>query len=58
MSLPTIRADRWYLVLDRHPKEQGPEVEARPGFVWLDLDGKPRHVWATHLEFSDAPPTQ
>jgi CheY-like chemotaxis protein len=53
MSLPALRADRWYAVLDRNPEEKGPDALARPGYVWLDLDGKPGHVWAAHLEIRE-----
>jgi hypothetical protein len=39
----------WVRVLDRHPDA----VEALPGYVWLDVPGKVRHVPAQELEFTD-----
>jgi hypothetical protein len=36
----------WVRVLERHPGG----VVAQPGYVWLDVPGKVRHVWAAHLE--------
>jgi hypothetical protein len=39
-------------VLERHPKG----VAALPGYVWLDLPGKVRHVRADELEFTGQPP--
>jgi hypothetical protein len=53
LSLPALRADQWYPVLDRHAEEKEPEAIARPGYVWIDVAGKPRHVWAANLEFRE-----
>jgi len=39
-------------VLERHPEG----VEALPGYVWLDVLGKVRHVGEHELEFTDATP--
>jgi hypothetical protein len=47
-GLPT----EWVRVLDEHPEG----VAALPGYVWLDLPGKPRHVPEHQLEFTDEPP--
>ena len=41
----------WVRVLDRHPEG----IEALPGYVWLDMAGKLRHVAAHELEFADDP---
>jgi hypothetical protein len=41
-------------VLEHHPEG----VAALPGYVWLDMPGKPRHVQARELEFIDQPPGQ
>jgi hypothetical protein len=30
--------------------------DPRPGYVWLDIQGRPRHVWAALLEFRDEQP--
>jgi hypothetical protein len=53
LSLPALRANQWYPVLDRHPEEKGPEAISQPGYVWIDVAGKPRHVWAAQLEFRE-----
>ena len=47
-GLPT----EWTRVLERHPEG----VKALPGYVWLDLPGKPLHVAEHQLEFTDVPP--
>ncbi len=36
----------WVRVLKRHPDG----AVAQPGYVWLEMPGKVRHVWAAHLE--------
>jgi hypothetical protein len=46
-GLPTT----WTRVLDRNPDAMNPDP--LPGYVWLDTQGKRRHVWAAHLEFRD-----
>jgi len=52
-----LRPGIWYRVLDRHPEPAGLSNDGYPlpGYVWLDLDGAPRHVWAASLEFRDGP---
>jgi hypothetical protein len=42
-GLPTS----WVRVLERHPEG----AEALPGYVWLDMPGKLRHVPRHELEF-------
>jgi hypothetical protein len=42
----------WVRVLGRHPEGD----EALPGYVWLDMPGKVRHVQASQLEFLDDSP--
>jgi hypothetical protein len=44
----------WVRVLDRHPEG----VEALPGYVWLDMPGKVRHVREIDLEFTVEPPAE
>jgi hypothetical protein len=59
---PGTRGDRvlrpgiWYRVLDRHPEGADPSHDGypQPGYVWLDLDGVPRPVWAANLVFRTA----
>ena len=41
----------WVPVLDRN--EDAMEPVARPGYVWVDVRGRPLHVWEEHLEFRD-----
>jgi hypothetical protein len=42
----------WVRVLDHHPEG----VEALPGYVWLDMPGKVRHVAEHELEFRETLP--
>jgi hypothetical protein len=42
----------WVPVLDQHPEG----IAALPGYVWLDMPGKVRHVPERDLEFTEAPP--
>jgi hypothetical protein len=39
-------------VLEHHPER----VEALPGYVWLDIPGRVRHVWEDELEFRSGTP--
>ncbi|MEO6056391.1 MAG: hypothetical protein ABIQ49_06085 [Gemmatimonadales bacterium] len=48
---PGLPAD-WMPVLERHPDE----IAALPGYVWLDLAGRPRHVQERDLEFREESP--
>jgi hypothetical protein len=52
--LPSFRAGEWYPVLDQPPPEL--HVKILAGYLWVDLDGRPRSVWAAHFEFRDTPP--
>ena len=42
----------WVRVLQSHPEG----VPAEPGYVWLDMPGKVRHVRELELEFRNEPP--
>lgn len=46
-GLPTA----WTRVLERNPEAMN--LVPLPGYVWLDMPGKVRHVPATWLEFRD-----
>jgi hypothetical protein len=46
-GLPTT----WVRVLERHPEG----IAALPGYVWLDMSGKVRHVPERELEFRGGP---
>lgn len=37
----------WYLVLERNPEALEPV--AQPGYLWIDVQGHRRHVWARHF---------
>jgi hypothetical protein len=41
----------WVPVEHRHPKSE----VALPGYVWLDMPAKARHVQVRELEFTDQP---
>jgi hypothetical protein len=43
---PSVPTD-WMRVLERHPEG----VVAQPGYVWLEMPGKVRHVIEHELEF-------
>jgi len=47
-GLPT----EWVRVLEHHPEGD----QALPGYVWLDMPGKVRHVPEGALEFTDERP--
>ena len=40
-------------MLERNEDAMSPDP--LPGYVWLDGSGRPTHVWAAHLEFTDQP---
>jgi hypothetical protein len=44
----------WVRVLERHPADGS---AAEPGYVWLGMPGKVRHVGEHELEFTDEPPS-
>jgi len=50
-----LQAGTWYRVLDRHPVPEGLSNNgfALPGYLWLEVSGQPRHVWAAHLEIRE-----
>jgi hypothetical protein len=51
-----LRPGIWYRILERHQEPAGLANDGYPlpGYVWLDLDGVPRHVWAASLIFRTA----
>ena len=48
---PSLGAGNWYLVLDRN--RQALEPSARDGYIWINVNGRPRHVCAAHFEVQD-----
>lgn len=49
---PSLRPDGCYKVISRNPDALEPV--AREGFLWIDVDGRPRQVWAGHFEVERA----
>jgi hypothetical protein len=47
---PAAYQGKWYRVLEGHPD---PSVTTLTGWVWLDMPGKVRNMWAGHLEIAD-----
>ena len=45
---PPIPRDRWFDVVKRD------DVNPLEGYVWLDVDGHMRHIWAQFLEIDVA----
>ena len=45
---PSLRPNGWYKVIGRNPEALEPR--ARQGYVWVEVDGRPRQVWAGHFE--------
>jgi hypothetical protein len=45
---PSLRPNGWYKVIGQNPTALEPR--ARPGFLWIEVDGRPREVWAGHFE--------
>jgi hypothetical protein len=37
----------WYHVLDGNPAVTTPPL---PGWMWIELHGRPRNAWAAHFE--------
>ena len=51
-AYPSFRREAWYPVVDRSPGAllALDVVPAVRGYMWVDLDGKGRHVKAGHFE--------
>jgi hypothetical protein len=47
---PSLRPNGWYKVIGQNPAAVEPR--ARPGFFWIEVDGRPREVWAGHFEIA------
>ncbi len=45
---PSLRPNGWYKVVGQNPEALEPR--ARQGYVWIEVDGRPRQVWAGHFE--------
>lgn len=46
---PSLRPNGWYKVVGENPEALEPR--ARPGYLWIEVDGRPRQVWLGHFEF-------
>jgi hypothetical protein len=44
---PGMDPRTWYHVLDGNPAVTTPPL---PGWMWIELNHKPRNVWAAHFE--------
>jgi hypothetical protein len=49
---PGMDPKTWYSVLDSNPEVSRPPL---PGWMWIELHGKPRYVWAAHFEVNANP---
>jgi hypothetical protein len=45
---PSLRPNGWYKMIGQNPEALEPI--ARQGYLWIDVDGRPRQVWAGHFE--------
>jgi hypothetical protein len=53
---PSLRPNGWYRVIGLN--QDALEPRARAGYVWIDVDGRLREVWAGHFEVDLTPVTQ
>jgi hypothetical protein len=51
---PGMDPKTWYPVLKSNPEVTTPPL---PGWMWIELHGKPRNVWAAHFEMKPEAPT-
>jgi hypothetical protein len=49
---PSLRPNGWYKVIGYNP--EAIEPRARPGYLWIEVDGRPRQVWAGHFDVSQS----
>jgi hypothetical protein len=47
---PSLRPNGWYRVVAQNPDALDPR--ARDGYIWVEVDARPRQVWARHFEVS------
>ena len=45
---PSLRPNGWYKLIGENPEALEPR--ARPGYLWIEVDGRPRQVWAGHFK--------
>jgi hypothetical protein len=45
---PSLRPNGWYRVIGQNP--EAIEPRARAGYLWIEVDGRPRQVWAGHFQ--------
>jgi len=45
---PSLRPDGWYKMIGQNPEALEPR--AHQGYVWIEVDGRSRQVWAGHFE--------
>jgi hypothetical protein len=49
---PSLRPNGWYKLIGENPAALEPR--AREGYLWIEVDGRPRQVWAGHFEVERA----
>ncbi len=49
--LPAFHPGTWYPVLEAPPATV--DTPFLPGYMWVELHGKPRPVWAAHFEMRE-----
>ena len=45
----------WISTLAATPQDDGPYGEPLEGYVWIEVDGRPRSVWSAFLEGDEQP---
>jgi hypothetical protein len=49
---PSLRPNGWYKLIGENPAATDPR--GREGYLWIEVDGHPRQVWAGHFEVERA----
>jgi hypothetical protein len=47
---PSYYHAKWFRVYDTHPD---PNVRTLPGYVWINVPGRIRGMWAPHFEIAE-----
>jgi len=50
---PAFIPGTWYPVLEAQPNTV--DTPRLPGYMWVELNGQPRHTWAGHFEVRAEP---
>ena len=49
---PSLRPNGWYRMIGENP--EAIEPRAREGYLWIEVDSRPRQVWAGHFDVERA----